>query len=76
MISLINSINLEIVKPWETDSDIKPNCGSIFMIDQVLHYLDNTLNSPAKVIYSYDLKLEKSEVIKINFENNGGNDTS
>ena len=46
------------------------------MINQVLYYLDNNNNSPAYVIYMYDLESEKSEVKNIKFDNKGGYDTS
>ena len=75
-IALIDEKSLNVIKTWNTDSLEKKQCGPIFMINDVLYHIKNYENENDSVIYSYDLKTEKSNQINIPFENKGGYDSS
>ena len=75
-IAKIDDNNLNITKIWNTDSLEKVKCGPIFMINNIIYHIKTYYNENDSVIYSYDLKKEKSNNINIPFENKGGYDTS
>ena len=75
-IALIDENSLNVIKTWNTDSLEKKQCGPIFMINDVLYHIKRYDNENDSVIYSYDLKNEKSNQINIPFENKGKYDSS
>jgi sulfur relay (sulfurtransferase) DsrF/TusC family protein len=75
-IALIDENSLNVIKTWNTDSLEKKECGPIFMINDILYHIKRYNNENDSVIYSYDLKNEKSNQINIPFENKGGYDSS
>lgn len=75
-ISLLDEKNLNVIKTWNTGSLEKNQCGPIFMIKGILYHNKSYKNENDSVIYSYDLEKEKSKIIDIPFENEGGYDSS
>ena len=75
-IALIDENSLNVIKTWNTDSLEKNRCGPIFMINDILYHIKSYSNENDSVIYSYDLKTEKSNQINIPFENKGKYDSS
>ena len=75
-IALIDENSLNVIKTWNTDSLEKKQCGPIFMINDVLYHIKKYDKENDSVIYSYDLKNEKSNQINIPFENKGKYDSS